>query len=280
MRGVGVRAVVAVVAAAALCIVVAPASASATRTSGFVTVDGHRMFYECSGTGAPTVVVDAGSPDTSAAWRWVQPQIARQTRVCAYDRAGLGRSAPPPRGHRTPRTQVRELRLLLAAAKIPGPYVVVGHSWGGLLARLFAYVYPAQTKGAVLLDATTFPYLTPAQARRLHRRNREGIDLADAVAQSDAIKTLGHIPLVVLGSNKPRLDPKLLAAQDAEAALSTDSVNAIATLSTHYIQRPAPVGQPQVVVNAIRAVVTAARAHGTLPPCAQLFAGLAVGCRS
>ena len=76
------------------------------------------MFYECSGTGLPTVVLDAGSPDTSTTWRWVQPQIARKTRVCAYDRAGLGRSAPPPRGHRTPRTQIRELRLMLAAAKM------------------------------------------------------------------------------------------------------------------------------------------------------------------
>jgi len=265
------------VAAAALCTPLA--WAAGTHASGFVTVDGHRMFYECGGTGSPTVVLDAGSPDTTATWRWVQPQIARHTRVCAYDRAGLGRSAPPPRGHRTPRTQVRELRLLLAAAKIPGPYVVVGHSWGGLLARLFAYVYPAQTKGVVLVDATTFPYLTPAQARRLHRPNREGIDIADAVVQSDTIKSLGDVPLVVLGSNKPRLDPKLLAAQDAEAALSSDRVDAIARLSTHYIQRPAPIGQPQVVVTAVAAVVTAARSHDPLAPCEQLFAGLAVSCR-
>jgi pimeloyl-ACP methyl ester carboxylesterase len=170
---------------------------------------------------------------------------------------------------------------MLAAAKIPGPYVVVGHSWGGLLARLFAYAYPAQTAGVVLLDATTFPYLTPARARRLRRKtNREGIDIAAAVARSDAIKSLGVLPLVVLGSNKPRLAAKLLAAQDAEAALSTDSVNAIARLSTHYIQRPAPVGQPPVVVTAVDAVVAAARTHNTLPACRRLFAGLAVSCRS
>jgi pimeloyl-ACP methyl ester carboxylesterase len=239
------------------------------------------MYYECSGAGSPTVVLDAGSPDTSKTWRSVQPKIARKTRVCAYDRAGLGRSAPARRGYRTPRTQVRELRLMLAAAKIPGPYVVVGHSWGGLLARLFAHVYPAQAAGVVLVDATTFPYLTPAKARRLrHRTNAEGIDIAAAVAQSDAIKSLGSTPLVVLGSNKPRLNAKLLAAQDAEAGLSTDSVNAIATHSTHYIQRPAPAGQPRVVVTAVDSVVTTVRTHGTLPPCGQLFQGLAVGCRS
>jgi pimeloyl-ACP methyl ester carboxylesterase len=276
---VGVRIVAAALTAAALS--GAPASAAGNRTAGFVTVDGHRMFYECSGTGAPTVVLDAGSPDTSTTWRWVQPQIARTTRVCAYDRAGLGRSAPAPRRHRTPRTQVRELRLMLAATKIPGPYVVVGHSWGGLLARLFAYVYPAQTSGVVLVDATTFPYLTPARARHLRRRtNREGIDIAAAVVQSAAIKSLGDLPLVVLGSNKPRLSPKFLAAQDAEAALSTDSANAIARLSTHYIQRPAPIGQPRVVVTAVGAVVAAARMQDTLPPCPQVFNGLAVTCRS
>ena len=170
---------------------------------------------------------------------------------------------------------------MLAAAKIPGPYVVVGHSWGGLLARLFAYVFPAQTAGVVLLDATTFPYLTPARARRLGRRtNREGIDIAAAVAQSDAIKSLGDVRLVVLGSHKPPLAAKLLAAQDADAALSADSVNAVARLSTHYIQRPAPAGQPQVVVAAVEAVVAAARTHETLPPCRRLFGGLAVSCRS
>jgi pimeloyl-ACP methyl ester carboxylesterase len=96
--------------------------------SGFVTVNGHRMYYECTGSGRPTAVLDAGSPDTTTTWRWVQPRIARFTRVCAYDRAGLGRSAPARSGHRTPKTQVREFRLLLEKARIPGPYVLVGHS--------------------------------------------------------------------------------------------------------------------------------------------------------
>lgn len=84
----------------------------------------------------------------------------------------------------------------------------------------------------------------------------------------------------MVGSNKPRLATKLLAAQDAEAALSTASVNAIARLSTHYIRRPAPAGQPQVVVTAVAPVVAAARTHDTLPPCQRLFDGFAVSCRS
>jgi pimeloyl-ACP methyl ester carboxylesterase len=249
-------------------------------SGGFVTVSGHRMFYECSGTGSPTVVLDAGSPDTSTTWRWVQPQIARMTRVCAYDRAGLGQSAPAPAGRRTATRQVEELHLLLKAAGIPPPYVVIGHSWGGLLARLFAHAYPRETAGAVLVDATTFPYLTPASAARLPRKTtREGVNIAAAIAESDAVTNLGNLPLIVVGSNKPPLDAKLRQAQDDEAALSTDSINAVATRSTHYIQRPAPVGQPQVVITAAGAVVTAARSHRKLPRCGRLFTGSAVACR-
>lgn len=249
-------------------------------TNGFVSVAGHRMYYECSGAGSPTVVLDAGSPDTNTIWRWVQPQIAGVTRVCAYDRAGLGHSAPAAARRRTAKTQVEDLRALLTAAHIPPPYVVVGHSWGGLLARIFAHAYPRKTAGVVLIDATTFAYLTPATAARLPRKKtREGIDIAAAIAESDAVTTLQAIPLIVLGSNKPPLDAKLRHAQEEEAALSTDSINAVARNSTHYIQRPAPAGQPQVVVDAVTAVVTAARSHGTLPPCGRLFATNAVSCR-
>jgi pimeloyl-ACP methyl ester carboxylesterase len=106
------------------------------------------------------------------------------TRVCAYDRAGLGQSAPAPATRRTARTQVEDLHALLSAARIPSPYVVVGHSWGALLARIFAHD-PRATAGVVLVDATTFPYLTPATAARLPRKKtREGIDLAATITES------------------------------------------------------------------------------------------------
>ncbi|HEV7640429.1 MAG TPA: alpha/beta hydrolase [Gaiellaceae bacterium] len=268
------------VAASAGAVSVRSAPSASHTAAGFVSVSGHRMYYECSGVGSPTVVLDAGSPDTSTTWRWVQPQIARVTRVCAYDRAGLGQSSPAPAGRRTAKTQVEDLRALLTAARIPPPYILVGHSWGGLLARIFAHAYPHATGGVVLVDATTFPYLTPATAARLPRKKtREGITIAAAVAESDAVTALGSIPLIVLGSNEPPLDAKLRHAQDEEAALSTDSINAVARHSTHYIQRPAPLGQPQVVIDAVTAVVTAARTHRALPHCGRLFATTAVTCR-
>ena len=261
--------------------VVAAAPGGRAADAGYVRVDGHRMYYECSGKGAPTVVLDAGSPDTSVVWRYVQPQIAEHTRVCAYDRAGLGKSSPASTGKRTPLTQVRELRGLLAAASLPAPYLVVGHSWGGLLARLFAWTYPHQTAGVVLLDATTFPYLTPETVKRLPGKSttREHIDKASAVAESATIRTLGRLPLIVLGSNKPPLNSKLLGAQEAEAALSTDSIDATARYSTHYIQLPPPKGQPELVISAVEAMLTAIRTPHRLPACTDLFPTAAVLCR-
>ena len=102
-------------------------------------------------------------------------------------------------------------------------------------------------------------------------RNREGIDIPSTITESNAIRTLGGVPLIVLGSNKPPHDPKFVAAQAAEAALSTDSINATALKSTHYIQRPAPAGQPDVVVGAVAAVIKAVRSHGRLLACRQMF---------
>lgn len=165
--------------------------------AGFVPVSGHRMYYECMGNGSPTVVLDAGSPDSHIVWSGIQPTLARHTRVCAYDRAGLGLSAPAQAGKRTVLTQAHDLLALLHAAHVPGPYVVVGHSWGGLIARVFAHAYPRQTAGLVLVDATTFPYGVPPISRK-----REGVDTATAQKESNAVTSLGSIPVVVLGSNR------------------------------------------------------------------------------
>jgi pimeloyl-ACP methyl ester carboxylesterase len=99
------------------------------------------------------VVIESGWGDWSAAWSsWVQPAAAQTTRVCTYDRAGYGFSEPGP----LPRTAdrfARELHTLLHAAGIPGPYVLAGHSMGGLTVRLFAHQYPADVAGVVLIDS-------------------------------------------------------------------------------------------------------------------------------
>ncbi|MCH6553751.1 MAG: alpha/beta hydrolase [Acidobacteria bacterium] len=116
-----------------------------------VDVGGYRLHLYCTGEGNPTVVLDSGLPGTSLSWRWVQPEVASFTRVCSYERAGLGWSEAGPRP-RTSRQIVAELRTLLNHAGIEGPYVLVGHSFGGFTARLFASQYPEEVVGMVLVD--------------------------------------------------------------------------------------------------------------------------------
>ena len=114
-------------------------------------VRGHKLHYRCDGSGSPTVVLEAGIAASSLTWSRVQPLIARFARVCSYDRAGLAWSEPPS----TPRTMpalVSELRTLLERSGEPPPYVLVGHSFGGLIIRAFARTYPADIAGLVFVD--------------------------------------------------------------------------------------------------------------------------------
>jgi pimeloyl-ACP methyl ester carboxylesterase len=117
-----------------------------------VDVGGERLHIQCVGTGSPTVVLDAGLSGSSLDWNLVQPELGRTTRVCAYDRAGMGWSDPGPQP-RTPRQIAGELHTLLTNAGIAGPYVLVGHSLAGKNVRLFALQHPEQVAGMVLVDA-------------------------------------------------------------------------------------------------------------------------------
>jgi pimeloyl-ACP methyl ester carboxylesterase len=119
-----------------------------------VDIGGYRLHINCTGTGSPTVLLDAGLGGTSLDWSKVQPAVARFTRVCSYDRAGYGWSDTGPGPHTSQQT-VTELHLLLVHAQVSGPYLLVGHSLGGLNMRLFAYRYPQEVAGMVLLDATS-----------------------------------------------------------------------------------------------------------------------------
>lgn len=118
-----------------------------------VYVGGFRMHIHCTGAGSPTVILIGGLDDFSITWSLVQPEIAKTTRVCSYDRAGLGWSEPSP-NPRTSDNMVQELHKLLINANIEGPYVLVGHSFGGALAALYTHNYPDAVAGLVLVDAT------------------------------------------------------------------------------------------------------------------------------
>jgi pimeloyl-ACP methyl ester carboxylesterase len=121
-----------------------------------VDVGGYRMHVLCQGErrhkGSPTVVLDAGNAEFSLTWALVQPKVAEFARVCAYDRAGLGWSEPGPNPRSAPKI-VEELHAMLAQAGEEPPYVLVGHSMGGVYARLYAHAHPEQVAGMVLVDA-------------------------------------------------------------------------------------------------------------------------------
>lgn len=117
-----------------------------------IDIGGFRLQLDCLGHGQAIVILDAGIGGSASDWRYVQQGLASAARVCTYDRAGYGGSDPGP----PPRTSSRlasELRSLLARAPLAGPYIVVGHSFGGYNVRLFASMFPDDTRGIVLVDA-------------------------------------------------------------------------------------------------------------------------------
>jgi pimeloyl-ACP methyl ester carboxylesterase len=118
-----------------------------------VDIGGYRLHLWCTGDGAPAVILDAGLGGTSAGWGFVQPDVARFTRVCSYDRAGMGYSDSGP-SPRTARRIAKELAELLAGSGIAGPVVLVGESIAGFNARMFASDHPEHAAGLVLVDAS------------------------------------------------------------------------------------------------------------------------------
>jgi pimeloyl-ACP methyl ester carboxylesterase len=127
-----------------------------------VDVGGYRLHIHCTGSGSPTVVIDAGQGDWSTAWGSVQQEVAKTTRVCTYDRAGMGWSEPGP----IPRDAAhfaKELHTLLQNANVSGPYVMVGHSLGGAAVQVFVGGYTSAVSAVVLIDS-----MSPGQITQPH----------------------------------------------------------------------------------------------------------------
>jgi pimeloyl-ACP methyl ester carboxylesterase len=117
-----------------------------------VEIDGHSMHIRCTGEGSPTIILEAGAYSFSSEWHWVQGQLEQTYRVCSYDRAGNGYSEAVE-GARDGVTLARELHTLLERADVEPPYVMVGHSLGGVLAPIYASQYPDEIEGLVLVDS-------------------------------------------------------------------------------------------------------------------------------
>ena len=116
-------------------------------------VGDHRLYLSCNGSGEPTVILEPGLGESSAAWGWIAPTVSAHTRVCVYDRAGRGRSEPSPAPQDGDQIAT-DLHTLLETANVTGPLVMVGHSLGGLYILDYAARYPQQVAGMVLLDGT------------------------------------------------------------------------------------------------------------------------------
>lgn len=128
-----------------------------------VDVGGYRLHINCTGTGSPTVIIEAGLGDWSLPWNAVQEEVAKTTRVCTYDRAGMGYSEASPLA-RNAQQFAYELHTLLERANVEGPYVLVGHSSGGLTVRIFAHDYPTEVAGLVLIDSMSPGQMTQPPA--------------------------------------------------------------------------------------------------------------------
>jgi pimeloyl-ACP methyl ester carboxylesterase len=168
-----------------------------TQAGRLVDVGGFRLNLYCMGSGSPTVVFDSGWEDWAPAWSTVQPQIARWTRTCSYDRAGAGFSDPGP----TPRTSVRiarELHTALHRANIAGPYILVGNAFGGDNVRTFADLYMDEVAGLVMDDADADDVAPKAMQEDQHRREVEIVsrlrDCRDAIAEHKPLPALPPRP--------------------------------------------------------------------------------------
>ena len=118
-----------------------------------VDVGGFRLHLHCIGSGSPTVIIEAGTNDFSVGWRDIQSEVARRTRACSYDRAGAGWSDDDGEIP-LPTHVVENLKAALDNALVQPPYLLVGHSWGGVLVREFAAQFPDQVAGLVLIDSS------------------------------------------------------------------------------------------------------------------------------
>ena len=251
----------------------------------YANIGGYVLAYECAGTGSPTVILEAGytASGISTYSPVIVPALARRTRVCTYDRAGDGLSDARPAKVRplTGATQARELHTLLEMIGVGPPYVLVGHSYGGMITREFAALYPGQVAGMVLLDASSEPEV--AVYDRLHAgpwidgtvqpAPNQQINIHATVRQLEQAPSQGQMPLIVitagiLQDQWLKTVPKLEArAQRRLALLSADSIHVLDRGIGHLI----PTLDPRIVIAATRAALAAAASGRPLAPCLQVF---------
>jgi pimeloyl-ACP methyl ester carboxylesterase len=201
-----------------------------------IDVGGHRLHLSCTGSGTPTVVLEPGAGGMSSSLGWIAPAVARDTRVCVYDRAGRGWSEPADTAQDGAQIAT-DLHTLLQRGQVPGPYVLAGHSFGGLYVLTFAARYPNEVAGMVLVDSTA-----PASAANpgTHSSGGEGssngMSRVSALVSAAARLGLGRLYAQVdLGSLPPR------SRDEVRASVATPST--LRSTIDEYLQAAASTEQ-------------------------------------
>jgi len=244
------------VATGAMVVLASTTALPAHAAGSVVNADGQRMWISCIGAGAPTVVLVDGLRSDHTIWDPVRKQLARQTRVCDVDRPGLG-SSPKRRGSlRTDAGEhAKELRAALAAAGESGPYTLIAHSYGGLIARAFVAQTPQDVDGVMLIDAV-YPGIhrtfLPSYSGDWHEGGTT-IDMSASEKATAGGPDMGDTPLVVITAGKPGngsawADRKWNRQQAKAAKLSDDSMHWYAERSGHVVQRD----QPGIIAKGLR----------------------------
>jgi pimeloyl-ACP methyl ester carboxylesterase len=242
-----------------------------------IDIGGRRLHVSQAGSGAATVVFESGLGEAVETWNDVQPQVTRFARTVTYDRAGIGESDPSSRPTTTV-SMVEDLHALLHAANIAPPYILVGHSLGGMLVQVFAHMYPKEISGLVLVDpesgrllerlhahmsaedwAARQKALDEAMPRMPPAVQAEMNALVKEAKADDDVLPLPNVPVVLLtGTKKNPEFPGNPLEQDLKLELHNellakipDSKHVLAPNSRHYIQNDSP----QLVIDAVHDIV-------------------------
>ena len=225
--------------------------------------DGRRLYVRCTGTGSPTVIMEAGDGDVSDTWYLVEPDVAAVTRTCVYDRANLGRSSPAA-GPRGLSDLVGDLQRVLQAAEIPAPYVLVATSGGGYIAAGYAEAHPNQIAGIVLID-TGSPFRDPpprliAETAWDSPTNVEQRDYLQVEQDAwRARRRIGDIPVTIVTVDYGSAAQNVVERRNVEDQkgwlVLSPRAEQVLVHTGHVVHHEAPA----LVIDVIRDVVSAAR---------------------
>ena len=256
-------------------------------TGGRVDVGGYELTWMCRGSGSPTIVAEAGYDSAGTdTWFDLLGPLSEISRVCTYDRAGTGTSDPRPDDpHVSGMLEAQELHRLLEGARVVPPYVVVSHSYGGFVSRLFAARYPSDMAGLVLLDSSHEDEIEPY--RRYYGDSPEGDwvdggDLIDIDATAQALRQtahdLGELPLAVVKAGRYEDVLTVRLWDRTQADLATMSSNSMFVQATggHFLMDD----DPKVFLAVTAAVVDSARSGQPIVSCARVVEGTDGSCPS